>query len=71
MMTYDEDFDDDDPDFELNDFEWVVSSLAYAYAEGLTIGDIYPTIEMASNGEEFDAGVVAMIRLKEITGGSF
>lgn len=69
-MVCDED-DDDDFNFDLTDFEWVVSALAFAKAEGLTLEDIYPTIELSSDGPEFDAGVTALIRLKEIKRGSF
>lgn len=62
--------DQEEPEFTLDDFTYLTSSLAYALYEGLTLEDIYATVHESESAEEFDAGVCAAIRLKEIVSGS-
>lgn len=61
---------DNEEEFNLSDFDYVLSALAYANYEGLTLEEFTTTIELAENGEQFDAGIVALIRLKELTDGT-
>lgn len=56
--------------YEPTDFEYIVSALAYAHYEGLTLSDIYATLQTSSNGKEFDAGVCSMIKLKDMLHGT-
>lgn len=58
-------------DYEPSDYEYVVSALAYANVEGFEIDDLLFAAEEASNGKEFDAAVVLMIDLKELSRGAY
>lgn len=58
-------------DYEPSDYEYVVSALAYANVEGFGIEDLLFAAEEASNGKEFDAAVVSMIELKELSRGAY
>lgn len=62
--------DEEEPEFILDDFTYITSSLGYALYEGLTLQDIHATVHESESAEEFDAGVCAAIRLKEIVSGS-
>ena len=66
------DEEDKDPaDFTLSDFDYMISALAYAHSEGLTLEELVEivSLEEVSTGEEFDKAVDATIRLKELTRG--
>lgn len=56
----------DEPDFQLTDFDWVTAALAYALVEEITLEDIEVTVHLAKTGEEFDAGVTALIMLRDL-----
>lgn len=62
--------DEEEPEFILDDFTYLTSSLGYALYEGLTLQDIHVTVHESESAEEFDAGVCSAIRLKEIVSGS-
>lgn len=51
------------------DFDWVTGALCYAMVEELTLEDLALVVTLATNGEEFDAGVVATIWLNDIVKG--
>ena len=63
------DMSDKEPELTLTDFDWVTASLAYALVSGLTLEDLEVVIRDAKTGEEFDAGVVALIDLRDMLSG--
>ena len=52
-------------DYEPSDYEMVTAALAMAKAEEFTMDQIWTTIKEAKNGKEFDAGVSALVDLKD------
>lgn len=53
-------------EFSLTDLDYVLSALGLMHYEGVTLDDIYYTLITSESGEQFDAGVEAVCRLKEI-----
>lgn len=63
------DMNDEEPKIVMTDFDWVTTSLAYALVSGLTLEDLVVVIQEAKNGEEFEAGVVALVDLRDMVSG--
>lgn len=57
--------------YEPSDYEYTVSALAYANVEGFDLEDVMFAAEKASNGKEFDAAIVSLIELKELSRGAY
>lgn len=74
MNSVEVDSDDNEP----SNFEYAVAALAMAKEEGLTLNNIYATIEICGgvgdeedidlnlDGKDFDAGISAMVDLQDI-----
>ena len=58
-----------DIEFTLTDLDYVLSALGLMHYENVTLEDIYYRLITAQTGEEFDAGVEAVCKLKEIVNG--
>ena len=58
-----------DPDFEITDWNYIMSSVGNAYFSGLTFAETWGCVAQSSNREEFDAAVSATIRLRELAKG--
>lgn len=58
-------------DYEPSDFEYVMSALSNVKhsVDNIKLDDLYYVIRTAKNGKQFDAGVSAYIKLKEIENG--
>ena len=55
---------EEDPEIEMTDFDWVTSALAFALIEGITLEELEVVIKEAKNGEEFNAGVEALVDIR-------
>jgi hypothetical protein len=60
---------DPDPDFQITDWNYIMSSVGNAYFSGLNFAETWGCVIQSSNREEFDAAVSATIRLRELAKG--
>lgn len=54
----------DEPEIQMTDFDWVTSSLAFALIEGITLEELETVIKESKTGEEFNAGVEALVDIR-------
>lgn len=51
---------------EVDDWNYIMSTLGNAYFSGLTLPEIWDCVSISSDREQFDVAVSANLRLKEL-----
>lgn len=55
---------EEDPEIQMTDFDWVISALAFALIEDITLEELEIVIKESKTGEEFNAGVEALVDMR-------
>lgn len=53
-------------EYEITDWNYIMSVIGNAYFSGITFGQLWVTVTLTDNREDFDVAVSSLIKLNEV-----